>query len=331
MGLPGKVNIEVMIDTNANSRVLDDQFRGLRDELDDGVPTAHSDDDSRAGDKVTRALKEFRSYLQQVKRVTGVDYEVTQRDTAQIFHEKTNTFTPELAKKAGIPIKPDFLRENLESGFYHVEPPIHGEEVYYAALRKMVFMIQEDKEPGKLKKEGIHKHQDIGEERLQGLYREHMMQLPEQSKYRQSPPFKQEFARYHKVRFNQGEETAITFLKNHPLPSEGERTAFVFVGKDNYANESMATARQGQEKQDAGKFDTFVTGPRQFSQMLKGVIRSIEQEYPQTRKLRASLRELAPETHSYRASAAPDFTAERFADFVTGGEAKAASPGRGGR
>jgi len=318
--LPGKVNIEVMIDTNANSRVLDDQFRGLRDELDDGVSDTSRDDATRGGDKVTRALKEFRSYLQKVKRVTGVDYEVTQRDTAQIFHEKTNTFTPELAKKAGIPIKPDFLRENLESGLYHVEPPIHGEEVYYAALRKMVYMIQEDKEPGLLKREGISKPDDIGDERLQGLFREHMMQLPVTSKYRQEKPFKAEFERYHEVRFNQGEETAITFLKNHPLPPEGERTAFVFVGKDNYANESMATARKGQEKQDDGKLDTFVTNPRQFTQMLRAVIRSIEQEYPQTRNLRSSLRELAPEPRSFRSAERPDAEVERFASVVAGAQ-----------
>lgn len=326
-----KVNIEVMIDTNANSRVLDDQFRGLHNGLDDGTPSAQQSEDSRSGDKLVRSLREFKSYLEQVKRVTGVEYEVTQRDTAQIYHEKTNTFTPELAKKAGIPIKPDFLRENLEGGLYYVEPPIHGEEIYYAALRKMVYMIQEDKKPGALKKEGINKPEDIGTERLQGLYREHMMQLPEQSKYRQESPFRQEFERYHEVRFNQGEETAITFLKNHPLPPEGERTAFVFVGKDNYANESMAKARKGKEKQDNGKLETFVTGPRQFMDMLKSVIRSIEQEHPQTRHLRASLKELAPEKQSFRSAVLPDASVGRFADFVTGGEEKNLSTLRGGR
>lgn len=326
--MPGKVNIEVMIDTNANSRVLDDQFRGLRDELDDGVFSSLKNEEKQ-GDKVTRALKEFRSYLQKVKRVTGIDYEVIQRDTAQIYHEKTNTFTPELAKKAGIPIKPDFLRENLESGLYQVEPPIHGEEVYYAALRKMVYMIQEDKAPGKLKREGISKPEEIGIQRLQGLFREHMVNLGVDSKYRQESPFKEEFAAYHKVRFNQGEETAITFLKTHPLPPKGERTAFIFVGKDNYANESMATARKGQEKQDAGKLDTFVTGPRQFTQMLKGVIRSIEREYPQTRNLRSSLRELAPDTRSFRAAERPDAQVEAFVDFVSGGRMASQHKGRG--
>lgn len=306
-----KVNIEIMVDTNANSRKIDGQYDDLRDMV----------EQQESGSQ--RAIREFRDYLSKAKRA-GVQYDVTQRDTAQIFHEKTNLMTPELAAEAGITIKPDFVRTNLEEGHYRVEPPVHGEEEYYDALTKFLKKILPEKAPQDLSKLEAMTPENRGLV-LQGMYQDHMMGLP--GKFRNGA-YKKDFDEYRETRFNAGEVTAINFLRNHPLPADGERTAFIFVGSDNWANEEMAKARQG--KDDEGKFEVFVVPPQQFRQMMEQVIRDIEKENPDMRELRKSYRELAeiePAVPNLKYSArmqgeeAPkpeaSPTAKAFSSFVT--------------
>lgn len=272
-----KVNIEIMVDTNANSRKLDGEYDSLREMA----------EQQAVGQD--RAIREFRDYLRQARR-RGVEYEVTQRDTAQIFHEKTNLMTPELAAQAGIEIRPDFVRENLEQGHYRVEPPIHGEEAYYDALQTFLGRILPAKAP-----EDVEKLEAITPENrglvLQELFREHMMGLS--GKYRNGK-YRKDFDAYREVRFNAGEVTAINFLRSYPHPPEGERTAFVFVGSDQWANEEMAKARRGMRKEDEGKLEVFVVKPEQFRGLIEQVIRDIEREHPEMRAVRrSSFRELA--------------------------------------
>lgn len=287
-----KVHIEVMIDTNVNSRNLDGDF------------------------KTVRELLEFRDYMAVAGRLDGVDYEVTQRDTAQIFHEKTSCITPELAKEAGIEIYPSFVRENLESGVYHVEPPIHGEDEYYRALAKYFLKILPEKAPHELRNRKLSKPEDFTPRDLQDLYREHMGPNLER-KYRQGK-YASAFEAYHEVRFNAGEETAINFLRNHPHPPAGERTAFIFVGADKWANESMGKARAG--KADQGKFEVFVGGANQFRQIIDKIVREVEKQHPELRHLRHSnFRELSQLGGDFNP---PAFPHDRMAGdrMITSGE-----------
>lgn len=278
-----KVNIEVMIDTNANSRRLDDVYDGLREAA----------DQQESSD--SRALSEFRDYLKQANQRGRTRYEVTQRDTAQIFHEKTNLMTPELAKQAGQKIYPRFVRENLEQGHYHVEPPIHGEEEYYDALETFMKAILPEKSPEDAERLAKVAPQDRVL-LLQELYLGHMASTPLTDwkglprQYR-TGKYEQAFADYREVRFNAGEITAMNFLRNHPLPPEGERTAFVFVSSDQWANEEMAKARQG--KNDQGRFEVFTVSPNNFRQLIEQVIRDIERDQPDMRHVRKAYRELS--------------------------------------
>lgn len=272
-----KVNIEIMVDTNANSRKMDGEYESVRELV----------EQQDAGQ--SRAIREFRAYMREA-RVRGIEYDVVQRDTAQLFHEKTHLMTPELAKEAGREIWPDFLRENLEQGHYQVEPPIHGEEKYYDALETFLARILPDKAP-----EDMAKLESITPDNrglvLQELYQSHIMQLP--GKYRKGE-YKDDFEAYKDTRFNAGEVTAIHYLKNHPLPPEGEQTAFVFVGSDKWANEQMEKARKHLRKEDRGRFEVFVAAPEQFRGLMEHVIRDIEKDNPEMRDLRrASFRELA--------------------------------------
>lgn len=288
-----KVNIEIMVDTNANSRKIDGDYETVR-EMAEQQEAGHA-----------RTIREFRDYMRQARAV-GVEYEVTQRDTAQIFHEKTNLFTPKLAALAGKPIYPDFVRENLEAGHYHVEPPRHGEDAYYDALQTFLTTILPDKAPedmeklesippvpGKDASEGELKayHEKRGLV-LQELYGDHMVGLS--GKYRKSKQYRDAFDEYREVRFNAGEVTAINFLRDHPHPPEGERTAFVFVGSDKWANQEMAKARKQMRREDEGKFEVFVVEPEKFRGLMEQVIRDVEKSNPEMRDLRkASFRELA--------------------------------------
>jgi hypothetical protein len=322
-----KVNIEVMIDTNANSRALDEVYDGLREVADQQEQeSTHS-----------RTIREFRDYLQKANYKSRTSYEVTQRDTAQIFHEKTHLFTPELAAKGGFEIFPRFVRENLDQGHYHVEPPVHGEQEYYTALETFLKTILPQKAP-----EDAERLENVSPENrellLQSLYRDHMMQLPQ--KYRRGQ-YADAFTQYREVRFNAGEETAIHFLRNHELPPEGERTAFVFVGSDQWANKEMARARKG--KDDQGRFEVFVVSPDNFHSLIEQVIRDIERDQPDMRQVRQSYRELsrmnsepagkqpvagsrflmsslvaqdAPLLPAMKGSSVPSREARAFADFV---------------
>jgi hypothetical protein len=272
-----KVNIEIMVDTNANSRKMDGEYESIRELVE------HQD----AGQN--RAIREFRAYMREA-RVRGIDYDVVQRDTAQLFHEKTHLMTPELAKEAGHEIWPDFLRENLEQGHYHVEPPIHGEEKYYDALQTFLARILPEKAP-----EDVAKLESITPENrglvLQDLYLTHMTDLS--GKFRNGK-YKKDFEEYRETRFNAGEITAVNFLRNHDLPPEGERTAFVFVGSDKWANEQMQKARKHLRREDKDRFEVFVAEPQQFRGLMEHVIRDIEKDNPEMRDLRrSSFRELA--------------------------------------
>lgn len=270
-----KVNIEVMIDTNANSRKMDGQYDDLREKAD------QQDADHE------QTIREFRDYMSKAGQSSQTSYEITQRDTAQIFHEKTNLMTPELADKGGYEVYPRFLRENLEQGHYHVEPPVHGEEAYYDALEGFLREILPKKAPEDLRR--LDKVTDDTRGLvLQDMYQDHMIALPK--KYRKGQ-YREAFKEYREVRFNAGEETAINFLRDHPLPPEGERTAFVFVGSDNWANEEMAKARKG--KDDEGKMEVFVVSPEKFRKLMEQVIRDVEREQPEMRNVRKSYQSLA--------------------------------------
>lgn len=260
--MPQHVTIEIMVDTNANSRKLNREYEELREDR-----------------HFNKAIGEFRDYLSHA-RLPGLRHAVSQRDTAQLFHEKTNLMTPELAKEAGITIKPDFLRANLEQGHYHVEPPIHGEEEYYDALTTFLRRILPDKAPQDMAKLDGMTPENRGAV-LQELFRAHMMPLPD--RYRKGA-YRRDFERYHDVRFNAGEETAFHYLQSMDCPPEGERKAFVFVGSDREANENMARAREG--KNDEGRLETFVVSPAKFRQLMAQVIRDIERARPEMRQYR---------------------------------------------
>lgn len=272
--MTGTVHIEVMIDTNANSRRIRQQFEEMRD----GVWSETM--------VVNQQVEDFRTYLQRVQKVTGMAFELTQRDTAQIFHEKTHTLTPELAKQAGIVIYPDFVRKTVESDYYHVEPPIYGEEKFYAALRRFAYIIQEDKAPGKLAAEGYSRPEDIDLLRLQSLYREHFCKIDD--KYR-NRPFKAEFDQYQSVRFNCGETTAVEFVKAHPYPPTGDKTAFLFISDDKDAKWRIRNARRGKGKKDANKLDVYVLSPRDFLAMVQEVVSQVEAQHPERAALRDDL------------------------------------------
>lgn len=267
-----RFHIEVMVDTNANSRDIDEEFKTF-------LPDADQDS----------FLPDLREYLKVIGQVTGVEYVVTQRDTAQIFHEKTNLFTPELAEEAGIPIMPTFIAQNLyrvdaegnESGFYHVEPPIHGEDVYYDALETYLGKILPAKDPAAFKtlKAMTPESRPLV---LQGLYRDHMMGLPKQ--YRQGK-YQEAFKTYRKTRFNAGEDTAVNFLKDRDLPPAGEKRAFIFVGEDKLANKRMLAARDG--KDDTGRMEVFVVRANQFRGLMEQVVHQIEAEHPECRNVRS--------------------------------------------
>lgn len=304
--MSGKVNIEVMIDTNANSRRIDKQYDGIRD-------VAEGTESDAAN---VQALREFRDYLGKAGQRSRTRFEVTQRDTAQIFHEKTNLMTPELAAQAGYEIRPDFVRENLEQGHYHVEPPIHGEDRYYDALETFLRKILPEKHPVDLPRLDAMTADTRGLV-LQDMYLDHMVGLP--TTFREGK-FAADFAEYRETRFNAGEETAINFLRDHPLPPEGERTAFVFVGSDKWANSEMGKARAG--KDDEGRFEVFVVSPKKFRGLMEQVIRDVEREQPEMRELRKSYRQLsqlqAPDAKAAaRGRVATDPEAQAFAGFVT--------------
>lgn len=88
------------------------------------------------------------------------------------------------------------------------------------------------------------------------------------------------------MRFNAGEVTAIEYLKNHPLPPEGERTAFLFVGKDRWANQEMNKTREGIDGE--GRFEAFGVHPKTFNKLMGEIIREVERTQPHMRKARQS-------------------------------------------
>lgn len=272
--MPAKLNIEVMIDTNANSYRMDKMFDHFRE-------AAESEDMAQM-----RLISEFRDYLGKAGRRRGVQIEVMQRDTAQIFHEKTNLMTPGLAAQAGHVIKPDFLRENLEAGHYTVEPPVHGEEEYYSALEGFLHKILPEKAPQDMARLDAITPETRGLV-LQELYLDHMAQLPEEFR---KGPYEQAFRDYREVRFNAGEETALNFLRGHELPPKGEQTAFIFVGSDRWANEEMAKVRDGMG--DEGQLEVFTVSPAKFRQLMTQVLRDVERDQPEMREVRKSYRSL---------------------------------------
>lgn len=264
------VQIEVMIDTNVHSREMS------------------------AATKSFHELAEFRDYMRIAGEVTGEEYNIVQRDTAQIFHEKTNLLTPELAAQAGIPILPAFIAASLhrvgpdgkEEGFYYVEPPIHGEAEYYVLLRETVFKMQQRKDASVLKQKGITKPEDIDDLTLQQMFRDHIPGLPGDSPIRQEPWFKH----YAKNRFNYGEVTAANYVREHPLPDEGDRKAIVFVSADRGAKRNMAKARAG--KNDKGRLKVDIVSAKSFRQFMEEVIREVEKEHPEMKAVRAGYSEL---------------------------------------
>lgn len=266
--MASKLNIEVMIDTNANSHKMDKVFDHFRE-------AAESEDVAQM-----RLIREFRDYLGKAGRRRGVDIEVTQRDTAQIFHEKTNLMTPELAAQAGHVIKPDFLRENLQEGHYTVEPPVHGEDEYYKALEGFLRKILPEKAPQDVAKLDAMTDKTQGLV-LQEMYLDHMVALP--GKFREGR-YEKAFHDYREVRFNAGEETALNFLREHELPPKGEQTAFIFVGSDRWANKEMAKVRDG--KDDEGRLEVFAVSPGKFRQLMAQVVRDVERQQPDMRSLR---------------------------------------------
>ena len=253
-------HIEVMVDTNAHGREMD------------------------ADIKMVRQLLEFRDYMHAASQVVGMNYEVSIHDTAQIFHEKCSALTPELAAEAGLKL-PRMMEANLKSGIYHVEPPVHGEDEYYTALATFFLAILPDIDPQALKDRNLKKPEDFTPRDLQDLFIKHLRSGNWKERFN-GTKHEPAFRAFHKVRFNAGEETAINYLRTHPYAPNGERTAFLFVGSDKWANKTMATARSETNEADRGRFEVFVGGPHQFKQMIERVVLNVEGKHPELKQIR---------------------------------------------
>lgn len=267
-----RVTIEFIFDRNVNSELNDTLFHMLRS----GV----ADDDPNKRRTLQAQLEEMNAYLNDVTRVTGTEYRIIQRDTTQLFHEKTNLFTPELAHARNRDIKPDFLGENLAEGHYVVEPPVYGEQEYYDALKQFLYAILPEKDPEDLLTLKMAK----GQEELlvmQDLFWQHVRKLP--NEYREGR-YEMAYEKYRSARFNAGETSVANFISHRPEPPEDERLAVVFVGRDQGAIQQVVLAAA--DRESSQRMEVFAVYPRQFRELMGELIRQIENKHPEMAEFR---------------------------------------------
>lgn len=290
-----KVHIKIIVDAEADGAEMDSKIRALSQVLE------------ASGPRTENNFNKFRSYFSGITHHSGVEYDVSQWDTAQSFLDKTGFLTPETATASGASVRTSLsvlppteediaYRKTLRNLFFDIEQErqkdaAESEQRY--EQRKLEIQKRKERRPGykppavpeqvEVKAESAPQEprftrpEDIDSAELQKLYRKNLSTLPKDSKYRQYPQFRAAMEERARLAFT----SVFDHIAEHPLPPEGEKTVFLYVGADGNTNDVMQAARSGKEAQDAGRFELHATTPRNFRKAVQNIVSAIEKEQPE--------------------------------------------------
>lgn len=253
--------------------------------------------DASSNSRELRAyIYELRDFLQQVNARAGTAYEAVLRDTSQLFHEKTGYLNTASAPKniQEWLERTRSLAEAIRDAKYEVEPPIHGEELYYHALRQFVFAIARDDDPAWLHKKGFSSPEDIDDRSLQLLFDCYVRDLPRSSPFRALP----EFQNYLLARMDCGEKTYHHFLENF-TPHEGaERTLSIFVSADLEARKGAVGIATRINRTLDSNHQVSVVETHQCKEWIEGLVKKVKKNHPECADIPFQPRLSKPASHA---------------------------------